>query len=391
MKKELDAYIEQYRQELWSMGDRIFDWSEVGFQEVNSSALLEDYLEHSGFLVERGVAGLPTAFKATYRNGSGGPNIGLLCEYDALKSMGHGCGHHLQGPAIVGAAKAVKDLLDTKPYSLTVFGTPGEETTGGKVPMTQQGCFDELDVAIMVHAGSATQTDVKSMALTSADVVFHGKTAHAAITPELGRSALDGLLLTFNGVEFLREHLREDTRIHYTMSAATGPVNAVPAEAAAQFDLRSYNSLYLDEVIRRFENVVKGAALMTDTTYEISYQNRFESKVPCYGLNRLLMENAERVDAPNRKPDREKTGSTDFGNVVFKIPGACVRVAFVEDGTPSHSQGFLDHGKTQEGHDMITYAAKIVAMTCLDLIENPAFVQEIKEDFARIKEEMKKG
>ena len=242
----------------------------------------------------------------------------------------------------------------------------------------------------MVHGGSATQTDVKSMALISANVVFHGKTAHAAITPELGKSALDALLLTFNGIEFLREHVKEDTRIHYTVSAPVGPANAVPARAEGQFDLRSYNSVYLDEVIRRFENILKGAALMTDTTYDLSYGNRFESKIPAYKLNRLLMANAELVGAPNRKSDREKTGSTDFGNVVFQIPGACVRVAFVPDGTASHSQGFLDAGKSEAAHRMISYAAKIVAMTAYDLIENPVLVREIRDEFQQIKKQMKK-
>jgi amidohydrolase len=390
MKKILSDYIESYQDKLWDLGDRIFDYSEPSFQEVKSSALLEQYLEQNGFAVEKGIAGLPTAFKAVYKNGQGGPAVGLLCEYDALEGLGHGCGHHLQGPAIVGAAKAIKDKLREKPYTLVIYGTPGEETTGGKVRMVQEGCFKDIDLAIMVHGGSATQTDVKSMALISADVVFHGKTSHAAISPELGRSALDALLLTFNGIEFLREHVKDDTRIHYTVSAPVGPANAVPARAEGQFDLRSYNSIYLDEIIRRFENIVKGAALMTDTTYDISYGSRFESKIPAYQLNRLLMANAKLVGAPNLKPDRERTGSTDFGNVVFQIPGACVRVAFVPDGTASHSQGFLDGGKSEAGHNMIAYAAKIVAMTVYDLVDNPVLVDEIKKEFTRIKQEMGK-
>lgn len=391
MKKVLGNYIESYQEELWKMGDTIFDYREPSFQEVKSSHLIAQYLKENDFAVQEGIAGLPTAFQATYQNGDGGPSIGLLCEYDALVGMGHGCGHHLQGPAIVGAAKAIKDQIKEKPYRLTVFGTPGEETSGGKLQMVEAGCFRGLDLVIMVHGGSATQTDVKSMALVPAKVVFHGKTAHAAITPELGRSALDALLLTFNGIEFLREHVKEDTRISYTVSAPTGPTNAVPARAEGEFDLRSYNSIYLDEVIRRFENIVKGAALMTETSYEISYGSRFESKIPAYKLNRLLMANAKLVGAPNLKPDRERTGSTDFGNVVFQIPGACIRVAFVPDGTASHSQGFLDGGKTQAGHDMISYAAKIVAMTVYDLSENPTLLDEIKEDFQQIKKEMGKN
>lgn len=390
MKNFLNDYIESYQNKLWDIGDKIFDYSEPSFQEVKSSTLLEQCLVQNGFAVETGIAGLPTAFKAVYKNGHGGPSIGLLCEYDALVGLGHGCGHHLQGPAIVGAAKAIKDKLQEKPYTLVVYGTPGEETKGGKVQMVEKGCFKDIDLAMMVHGGPATQTDVKSMALISANVVFHGKMSHAAISPELGRSALDALLLTFNGIEFLREHVKDDTRIHYTINAPTGPANAVPVRAEGQFDLRSYNSIYLDQIIKRFENIIKGAALMTDTTYEITYGSRFESKIPAYKLNKILMANAKLVGAPNLKPDRERTGSTDFGNVVFQIPGACIRVAFVPDGTASHSQDFLDAGKSETGHNMITYAAKIIAMTAYDLIDSPSLLDEIKKEFNQIKQDMKK-
>lgn len=390
MKRQISDYIDSCNSNLCKMSDEIFNYSEPSFQEFKSSAVLEKYLENAGFSVEKGIAGLPTAFKAVYKQGTDGPSIGLLCEYDALVGLGHGCGHHLQGPAIIGAAQAIKNNLLDQAYQLVIYGTPGEETSGGKVQMLKEGCFQDIDAAIMVHGGNATQTDIRSMALSTITVNFYGKTSHAAITPELGKSALDALILTFNGVEFLREHIKDDTRISYTIKAGTGPVNSVPAQAQGEFDLRSYNSIYLDKVIKRFENIIKGAALMTDTTYDLTYGSRFESKVPAYKLNKLFMDNAQLVDAPNIKPAREKTGSTDFGNVVFQIPGACIRVAFVPEGTPSHSQGFIAAGKSDAGHKMVGYAAKIVALTVFDLITKSGLLNEIKDEFKSIKNEMQK-
>ena len=390
VKKELEACIDCRKQELCDMADQIFDLKEISFEEYKTSALLEDYLEKNGFAVERGVGGLPTAFRAVFENGTGGISIGLLCEYDALKALGHGCAHHMQGPGILGAACALKECFrDTsRPYKLVVYGTPGEETSGGKKAMIKNGCFQDIDIALMIHGGNSTQTDVKSMALISAHVIYRGVTSHAAISPEKGRSALDAMILTFNGTEFLREHLKDDTRIHYTVTSVPGSANAVPAAAEADFDLRSYNSIYLDEIIRRFENVVKGACIMTDTQYEIQYGERFESKVPARKLNQVIMANAELVNAPTIRPSREKTGSTDFGNVTFLVPGTCLRIAFVDEGTPSHSQAFIDAGKSQAAHDAIVCAAKIIAMSAYDLISTPSLAEDVKAEFLQNKKQM---
>ena len=197
----------------------------------HAQKVLTVWLEKEGFVVERGVAGVETAFKAVYRHGEGGPNIGLLCEYDALPGIGHACGHHMQGPSILAAAKALKDAEIREPYTITVYGTPAEESVSGKIRMIQNGCtFEELDVALMMHGGPATQVDVKSLANSKYKVVFHGVSAHAAIKPEKGRSALDALILAFQGIEFLREHVNSDVKIHYTVVNCGGtPANVVPA------------------------------------------------------------------------------------------------------------------------------------------------------------------
>jgi amidohydrolase len=382
MKEKLYSVVDRLAPKLIDISDQIFDKPELAFEEVFASKLLCDALQEEGFKVEYGLGSLKTAFRAVYKSGEGGPNIGLLAEYDALP-MGHACGHQMQGPAIIGAAVALKETLRDIPYNLIVYGTPGEEGGAGKLIMLNEGYIKELDVALMMHGGPATQVDVKSMAMKSIDVSFKGKSAHAALKPDQGRSAFDALLLTFQGVEFLREHVLEDTRMHYTVLDAGGPANVVPAYAKGSFYLRSYNSKYLESVNDRFYNIVKGAALMTDTEYEIvndPLMNR-ESKVPVHSLNKIIMDNAKAVDAPNRKSAREKTGSTDFGDVTYVLPGACLRMAFVPDGTSSHSQAYLDAGKTEAAHKAIVYSAKILAATAYDLIAEPEKLYEVKKEF----------
>ena len=336
-----------------------------------------------GFTVESGVAGVETAFRAVWENGKGGPNIGLLCEYDALPGLGHACGHHMQGPCILAAAAAVRNAAGNMPFTLTVYGTPAEESVSGKIMMIKNGCtFEELDVALMMHAAGATQVDVKSMANTKFSVTFHGVSSHAAIRPEKGRSALDALLLAFQGVEFLREHVLEDTRIHYTVTDCGGtPANVVPARATGSFYVRSYNRTYLDTVIERFKKVIAGAAMMTETEVDIKEEKSVDNKIPVLSLNKLVIDNAVKSGAPNIGPSREKTGSTDFGNVMHRVPGTCIRVAFVDSSAAAHSTEYLEAGKTKEAHDAVIYGARILAMTAMDLIENPQLLSEIKEEF----------
>ena len=269
MKEHLFQAVEAQRTTLTAMADSIFDDPELGFQEFHAQKKLTDYLTQSGFQVETGTGGVETAFRAEFRNGQGGPRIGLLCEYDALEGLGHACGHHMQGPAIVGAAKALKDCAGDRPFSVVVYGTPAEETAHGKLRMLEKGCFQDIDVALMMHGSPTTTVDVKSMAMSKFTVTFHGKKSHAALKPEAGRSALDALLLAFQAVEFLREHVPEDTRMHYTISQSPGPVNVVPDTAVGVFSLRSYSRQKLDGVVERFLKIIQGAALMSDVTFDI--------------------------------------------------------------------------------------------------------------------------
>ena len=385
LKEVMFRDIDGIRNEMTAMADDIFDHPEIGLEEFHAQKVLTDWLEKEGFVIERGVAGVETAFKAVYRHGEGGPNIGLLCEYDALPGIGHACGHHMQGPSILAAAKALKDAEIREPYTITVYGTPAEESVSGKIRMIQNGCtFEELDAALMMHGGPATQVDVKSLANSKYKVIFHGVSAHAAIKPEKGRSALDALILAFQGIEFLREHVNSDVKIHYTVVNCGGtPANVVPAYAEASVYVRSYNRAYLDTVCKRFEKVLKGAAMMTETEVEIIEEKKVDNKIPVLTLNDLVMKQAEEIHAPQIAPAREKTGSTDFGNVMRRVPGTCARIAFVAPGAAAHSQEYIEAGKTEAAHDAVIYGAKILAGTALELIENPELLKQAKEEFRK--------
>lgn len=390
VKSKMNNLIDSMKEQLFEMGDAIYDHPETGLQEVFASKLLEDWLESHGFLVERGLGSMPTAFRAVYEQGTGGPSIGLLTEYDALAGIGHACGHHLQGPCILAAANAVLRAGIEKPFKLVVYGTPAEETLGGKINMVQEGYFRDIDVALMMHGSPTTTCDVKSMANYSLDVTFYGKSAHAAINPDKGRSALDALLLTFQAVEFLREHVKEDVRMHYTVKDTYNiPSNVVSEKATGTFTLRSYNNATLDDVYRRFKKITEGAALMTETTCEITENMHMAAKIPALKLNEEIIRCARDVDAPRISPPRQKTGSTDLGNVMELIPGSCIRVAFVDEHAAAHSQEFLDQGKTEQGHNAILYGAKILADVCYDLVTIPGLMDEIKADYNAQKEKMK--
>ena len=387
-KARLGEVLAGLRPELTGMSDTIFDHPEVGYEEVQASRLLCDYLQGNGFQVEMGYGGLPTAFRAVHRSGEGGPRIGLLCEYDAVKGLGHACAHHLQGPGAAGAAVALARTVRELPYTVEVIGTPAEELgEGGKTVMLRHGAFQQLDVALMMHGGDVTQTDIRSMAVTEVLVTYHGVASHSAIAPERGRSALEAVMLAFNGIAYLRGHVRDDTRIHGIIECGGQAVNAIPETAVARIEARSYERTYLDQVMARLLPIFEGAALMTGTRFDLEKVVEIHNKIPVLGLNRLVMANAASAGAKAIMPPREKTGSTDFASVMHAVPGTCIRVPFVDRGTTAHSQGFLDRGKSPEAHEAVILGAAILAGTALDLIASPALLAEIQDEFGRAKAE----
>ena len=325
------------------------------------------------------VKGSKAMVSAALVVGLGATVAAILNEGKVLDTVGHACGHHMQGPSIVGAALALKEVLKDHPFKVVVYGTPAEETIGGKLKMVKEGCFKDIDVAMMMHGGPETTTDVKSLALSKFKVIFNGK------------SALDALILSFQGIEFMREHVIDDVRMHYTILSAGGTAaNVVPAQAIGSFYVRSYNRDYLNDVVRRFKNVMNGAALTTDTSCEIITEKEIDNKIPVLSLNDIVMENAKLVNAPTIRPPRQKTGSTDFGSVMYKVPGTCIRVAFVEEGTSSHSEEYLKAGKSDKAHNAILLAAKILADSSYDLISNKELFNEVKEEFIKAKEAAKR-
>ncbi|ASN04392.1 M20 family metallopeptidase [Virgibacillus necropolis] len=388
VKKDLFDRIDSLRDVLIDVSDYIYSNPELGNLEYKAVEKITNTLKKYNFEIEKGIAGLDTAFKATYQNGTGGPVIGLLCEYDALKELGHGCGHNLQSASVIGAAIAVSRLLGEKPATIQIIGTPAEESTSGKIPMTKKGYFDHLDVALMMHGGDRTTVDGKCLAVDNFEFEFIGKESHAAVAPEQGVSALDGVLMTFNGMEYLREHVRSDVRIHGIITEGGMAPNIVPKRAVAKFSIRAADRHYLDKVVERAINVVKGAALATGTQVNVHIGKSLESKLNVQSLNDVLLSNADLSGAKNITPPREKTGSTDFSIVTHRVPGSCIRIAFVPYGTSNHTEEWVKASKSKDGDEAIIAAAKTLGGTCLDLITSPDLLQKVKDEFNRAKRQL---
>lgn len=384
-KQKLYEIIDGMRDKLADISDFIHDNPETGNKEFKAHQLLTQIFEEHGFQVEKEVVGLSTAFCATYSIGTGGPNIGLLCEYDALEGLGHGCGHNLQSAAIAGAALALAQGLGTSPANIIVYGTPAEETTSAKLPMAKAGVFDNLDIAFMMHASDRTTVDGKSLAVNLVDFVFEGKAAHAAIAPEKGISALDAVLMTFNGIEYLREHVRSDVRMHGIITDGGKAANIVPERAAAQFYIRANDRPHLDTVVERVYNVARGAALATGAKLSINEVKAYDNKINSATVNKVLLNHAEAVGAKDITPPRQFTGSTDFSCVTYRVPGACLRVAFVPFDTPSHSTEWVLAARSPMAHDALIVAAKAIAGSCYDLIDNPDLLRQVKLEFEAAK------
>lgn len=388
LTKKQDVYklIDETRPEIIQINDYIHSNPELGNKEYKAHALLTELYRNNGFAVEDELIGLSTAFRATYHVGSNGPKIGLLCEYDALAGLGHGCGHNMQAAAIAGSALGLIKVLGDMSATIIVYGTPAEETTSGKIPMAKAGIFDELDVALMIHAGDRTTVDGKSLAVNLVDFKFYGKAAHAAIAPHQGISALDAVLMMFNGIEYLREHVRPDVRIHGVITDGGKVANIVPEYASAQFYIRADDRPHLDSVVERVYNVARGAALATGATLAIEEIKAYDNKFNVELLNNLLMENAQTAGAQHITPPRKFTGSTDFSCVTYRVPGACLRVSFVPLDTASHTVEWVNAARSPEGHEAVMVAAKAVAGTCCDLLMKPDMLKQIKFQFQRAKD-----
>ena len=379
-KQALLQAAEKYANELFSVACDIFDHPEEGGTEVYASARLIQFLEEKGFTVEKGIAGLETSFRAVWERGTGGPSIGFLLEYDALRGMGHACGHHLQGPGCINAALALIESCK-EPFKLVLYGTPDEEIQGGKIVMEKEGCFRDVDVMFSYHTGANTSVTNTNKALAPTRVYFHGTPSHASSAPEKGRSALDAMMLAFHGLEIMREHVKDGCRIHYTILEATGAANIVHASAAAHITLRSPDRRYLEDMVRRMENVVKGACLMTETTADFEYRNVYWNLIPIRQLQSAVMEAAQEIGAEKiRQVDRSSVsgGSTDVGNVSWVVPTVFVSTYY--NDAAAHTVEWLNAGKTEKARSSMLSAGKIMGLTSLRLITDKQFLEEVKRE-----------
>jgi aminobenzoyl-glutamate utilization protein B len=431
-KQLVSDFIDQNATDFGDIAQTIWDLAEVGYQETESSALLQRTLADAGFEVEPGVAGIPTAFVASWTNGDG-PVIGILAEYDALpgitqdrspqrapidaKPAGHACGHHLFGTGSTAAALAVKNWMSAtgQQGTIRVYGTPAEEGGAGKVYMVREGLFDDVDVTLHWHAGSRNAAGASStLANKSAKFRFRGVSAHAAGAPERGRSSLDAVEAMNHMVNLMREHVPQETRIHYVITYGGAAPNVIPDFAEVFYYVRNPDPENVISIFERVVQTAEGAALGTGTEMEYEVIHGIYNLLPNVALQEAMHANLERVggvlyddqewafaelihatlpdDAPSLESAAEvqpfqvteegSGGSTDVADVSWVVPTAGMSSATWVPGTSAHSWQAIAAGGTTIGEKGLVVAAKTLAMTALDLFTNPELIASAKAEHA---------
>ena len=426
-KQTIIADLNKRFPEYAAISKQIWNFAELGYQEEKSSALLEEQLKKEGFDVQTGVAGIPTAFVATY--GSGKPVIGILGEYDALPGLateakpeftpiagqrgGHGCGHNLFGTASMAAAVEVKDWLKRSGHSGTIkiYGCPAEEGGSAKVYMVREGLFKDVDVVLHWHPGAQNAADAgTSLANKNAKFRFKGIAAHAAASPERGRSALDGVEAMDYMVNMMREHIPSDTRIHYVITKGGEAPNVVPANAEVYYYVRNKDRAVVQSVWKRIENAAEGAAKGTGTqvTWEVlggvydllpnvtlaeaMHQNlktvggvtytpeetAFAEKISeTFGDQKVPVTNAALIkDFRDASESATSGGSTDVGDVSWAVPTVGLSTATWVPGSSAHSWQSTAASGMSIGQKGMIVAAKTLAMTALDLYKTPTLIEK---------------
>jgi aminobenzoyl-glutamate utilization protein B len=432
LKNETALTIQSGYEAYKTIALNIWDYAELGYKENKSATLLQNTLKDNGFTVEAGVAGIPTAFVATY--GSGSPVIGILAEYDALpgisqdnsptktaianKTSGHACGHHLFGTGSVAAGIAIKKLLETGKIkgTIKVFGCPAEEGGSGKVYMVREGLFNNVDVAIHWHASDTNLVMYTSeLANKSAKFRFYGIASHASMSPEKGRSALDAVEAMNNMVNMMREHIPQETRIHYVITNGGKAPNIVPEFAEVYYYVRHPDKKTAVSIFDRITKAAEGAALGTETKMEFeiiggthdllinktlaqNMQNNLEKVggvkytadeiVFAQKIQTSFLGKLESIDsATSVKPlqIKKNLGSTDVGDVSYAVPTAGIETATWVPGTSAHSWQAVACGGTDIGIKGMMVAAKTMAFTAIDLFTNPELIKKAKEEYIKTK------
>ena len=368
---------------------------ELNFEEYYSSKALADAMERYGFDVERGVGGVETAFKATLKGSAGdGPTVAFLAEYDALPGIGHGCGHNLIALSNLGAGIGAMAALAELPGRIVVLGTPAEEGGGGKISMLDAGVFDGIDVCLSSHPSSnrtTIQTEVPmnetwSLAMVGYRYEYSGKASHAARVPHEGINALNAVIHLFTGIDALRQHLREDVRIHGIITNGGKAPNVVPDFAAANFMLRCTDREYLEIVVEKVREVAEGASKMTGARLKVGpEQPMYENVIPNAVLSSSALANADVAGlalVESLSGESVGGGSTDFGNVSQVMPSYYTRFAVRTEPVPAHSPAKAEAAKTESAQNVVITVAKVLALTACDILSDPNLLAAAREEFA---------
>jgi amidohydrolase len=386
-KDKIAAAVDRIADELEQLSLRIHANPELAFHEEKAAGWLSEFLAAHGARVERGVGGLPTAFRATIPGTGPGPTIAILAEYDALPGIGHACGHNVIAGAGAGAGAALAAALQTLPFPgrIQVIGTPAEEGGAGKVKLMEAGVFGDVDAAMMIHGRPGTQVWRPSLGIVKVKCEFLGKAAHASSWPWRGVNALNAVIQLFVSLDMLRQQVRPEARIHGVITKGGEQPNIIPEHTAAEFYLRAPTRDDCKELLRRFEGCAEGAARATGCTVNVIADPIIHDPLkPNFAMAKLFQQNLERIDFPE-DPDDGEAGyaSTDCGNLSQALPTIHPYIRICPDGVPGHSREMAEWAKSPLARTGMVAAAKTLAMTALDLLASPGDLSRAKEEFVR--------
>ncbi|MED3854788.1 M20 family metallopeptidase [Priestia megaterium] len=388
MKQLINETINNLQDTFYEVSKYIGQNPELGHEEFKACKALTDVLKEQGFTVEIGTCDLPTAFTAVYDSQKPGPSIGFMAEYDALPDLGHACGHNLIGTMSIAAGIGLSKAVAETGGKVYVYGTPAEETRGGKVTMAEQGIFNHLDVAMMVHPYYCHQKSGRSLAMDAIQFEFFGKSAHAAAAPHEGINALDGVLQTFNSINALRQHVKPDVRIHGVITEGGKAANVVPDYAVAQFYVRASTRAYVDEVTEKVKACANGAALATGTKLKISnYEFSYDDMQTNQTLSDVYTNNLISLGVSEQSitEDQGDHGSLDMGNVSQVVPAIHPYIQICDDYFVCHTHEFREAALSEQGREAMILGAQTMALTGYDVLTNQALLQKIKEEFKATK------
>ncbi len=387
IKPAISDAVEKYGRELKELSLKIHKCPELGMEEFNACKWQKELLNEMGFEVNSPYCGLKTAYFA--KSGKGGPTLCFLAEYDALPEMGHACGHNLICSAAIGAGKALADTLKREkiPGTVIIMGTPAEEGKGGKVKILSKNGFDKIDAVMMAHPLYRTQPWHGFLSVERFNVSFRGKSSHAANSPEKGRNALDATMLFFQGINAWRQHLPESSRIHGIITSGGAAPNIIPDFSSCSFYLRAVNEATMKDMIKRFRDIAKGAALMTGTSVEVKNgEEGYKGGKINKPLNDEYFRITEELGMKPVMPERGGRASSDFGDVSQLIPGIHAYFGISrKDKPPLHSAKFAEAAKSDYALNAMLKTSKAMAQIGYRFFTDQDFRKEIREDFRKNK------